>query len=232
MNGKSTPLNQLPYGTQYTQVGGVGVSGQQPPQQPPQHQQQLPLQQQMPAGMAYAGSLPPMQPSQQQQVQQLPMQQLAPQPQLPMQQLAPPPQVAPPPQQDVLDDDNTVNDVLKQINGSFQQQQPAVYDTQPGQLMGPSGEYAMGAAPVAAAAGPDPVAAPATLLPSPSSSWPELLRVAAIVALLYIAVSFLPLDRMIERFAPSLADLSHASTSLKAAAIAALFILAMKLPLL
>ena len=143
---------------------------------------------------------------------------------------------------DTLDDDVTVNDVLRQINGSFQPTQaPSSYVAADGTC--PTLQMQQQQS-VGGAAQPMPFApmqyAPAPLLPPPaqpqsftayfSTQWTELLRVAGIVAMLYIFLSFVPVDSFIEKYLPSLANWGHAAVCVKAAALAGMFMGAMKLP--
>lgn len=230
---KSTPLNQLPFSAQQ--------QAPPPPMQVPQMQ------------------VPPMQQPSPQQPQMLPQYAMA--TPMPTQSTHPaqPTNFTMPqstqPQADVLDDDATVNDVLKQINGSFapqQQQQVAggvaqqqmympppsqvpthipmqqqpVFDTLTDSLV-MAGDVSTGVsdADVGAASAPLGIAQP---LSGDGVSWAEVLRVAIIVVILYIAIECMPISTILAQYVPALSTVPYGVLLIKALLLGACYTAAVK----
>jgi hypothetical protein len=194
----------------------------------------------------------------QQQQQVVPTMQMM-QSQLPSQQAYGQQQQHPPQVADILDDDATVTDVLKQINGSFGVQQPppqlstipqlsqSQTQLQPqsqaqAQLQPQSFMFDTAASPPASVVvGQDVFSSSSNTNSNNFSgssfslgniSWLELLRVAIIVALVYIIMHFLPIDPFVSRYLNLnvTTDSTHVVLVIKSVVLAVLFVIAMKLP--
>lgn len=214
----STPLSQLPTFSAAA-PGSPGMQPSPPPQQPMQPQpvfhQQPPMQQQQQPAFHQQ---PPMQP------------QLQPQPQLQVQQPGfPPPQQQQPPMQQqpqpqyapdamVGDEDPTVNEVFRQINGSFAPA-PPLGDEQLQQQPHQQPQQAQQQQPKSSSS-----------FLTMDSSWMELARLALVVALLYAFMAMMPVDKWLAEYAPAIFAQAPYAVVAKSAMFAILYVLAMRVP--
>lgn len=134
----------------------------------------------------------------------------------------------------MLEEDSDVDSALRQITGGAPMvQQPPIYDTSPSGSSGVPSFPSFPSSLSSSAAGPMPMVPNMGMGPDSESgdyglTWPELLRAALLIIVLYMVIEVLPVGRLLTRAVPQMTGLPYGVALVRAVLMAAAYVAVIK----